>query len=84
MIRTGLAMLACCAAIPAGAQDTDTCGGAGFQGLVGQAGEIARMLELDQPVRIILPDSMVTMDFRPDRINFELDAAGRIAVVRCG
>ena len=44
MIRTGLAMLACFVAIPACAQDTDTCGGAGFQGLVGQAGEIARML----------------------------------------
>jgi hypothetical protein len=84
MIRTGLALIVCCAAIPAGAQDTDTCGAAGFQGLVGQTEEIAGLLELDRPLRIIPPDSMVTMDFRPDRINFEIDAEGRIAVVRCG
>jgi hypothetical protein len=84
MIRTMLAVLVCCVAIPARAQDSDTCGAAGFQGLVGQTAEIARMLELDRPLRIIPPDSMVTMDFRPDRINFEIDAEGRIAVVRCG
>ena len=64
--------------------DEDLCGASGFQGLVGQSAEIARMLELDQPVRVIPPNSAVTMDYRPDRINFELDEDDRIAVVRCG
>jgi hypothetical protein len=71
-------------ASPAWANGDDTCGAAGFRGLVGQSGQIARMLELDQPVRVIPPGTAVTMDFRPERINFELDEDGRIAVVRCG
>lgn len=35
-------------------------------------------------VRRILPDSMVTMDYRTDRLNVELDAAGIVTKVRCG
>ncbi|WP_284260516.1 MULTISPECIES: I78 family peptidase inhibitor [Roseicyclus] len=70
--------------LPAGANGEDTCGASGFRGLVGQTGEIARLLELDQPMRVIEPGMAVTMDYRPDRINFELDEEGLIAVVRCG
>ena len=72
------------AAAPTWANGDDPCGAPGFQGLVGQSGEIARLLELEQPVRVIPPNSAVTMDYRPDRINFELDEDGSIAVVRCG
>lgn len=35
-------------------------------------------------IRWIGPGDAVTMDYRPDRLNAELDAAGRIAVLRCG
>jgi len=84
MVRTHLAALFCLVAIPACAQETDSCGASGFQGLVGQSDEIAHMLVLEQPVRVIPHDGMVTMDVRPDRINFELDAEERITVVRCG
>jgi hypothetical protein len=86
MRKMSLITVLCLAAAPAWAngEDEDPCGASGFQGLVGQTGEIARMLELDQTVRIIPPESPVTMDFRIDRINFELDAEGRIAAVRCG
>lgn len=73
-----------CAAGPALAEAEDSCGAAGFQGLVGQTGEIAAMLVLEQPVRVIAPGMAVTMDYRPDRINFELDDQNLIAVVRCG
>jgi len=66
------------------AQPEDACGASGFQGLIGQTGEIARLIELDRPMRVIEPGMAVTMDYRPDRINFELDEEGRIAVVRCG
>lgn len=35
-------------------------------------------------VRVIAPGQAVTMDFRPDRLNIETDAAGDIVTVRCG
>lgn len=76
--------LSLAAPVWANGTDEDLCGASGFQGLVGQSAEIARMLELDQPMRVIEPGMAVTMDYRPDRINFELDEADRIAVVRCG
>jgi hypothetical protein len=78
-----LALSACVAATPP-TDPENACGAAGFQGLVGQQGQIARMLVLDQPLRVIPPNSAVTMDYSPSRINFELDAADRITAVRCG
>ena len=66
------------------AQTEDACGASGFQGLIGQTGEIARLLDLNQHLRVIEPGMAVTMDYRPDRINFEIDEQDRIAVVRCG
>lgn len=36
------------------------------------------------PVRIIRPGDMVTMDYNPNRINFQLDAQDRVASVTCG
>jgi len=35
-------------------------------------------------VRWIRPNSMVTMDYRTDRLNITLDAQGRITALRCG
>lgn len=35
-------------------------------------------------IRRIEPGQMVTMDFRDDRLNIELDGSGKIARVRCG
>ena len=35
-------------------------------------------------LRVIAPDTIVTMDFRPDRLNVETDAQGRIIRFRCG
>lgn len=80
MIVTALSLLPACVM----AQPEDACGAAGFQGLIGQTGEIARLLDLEQATRVIGPGDMVTMDYRPDRINFEIDDQDRIAVVRCG
>ena len=66
------------------AQPEDACGASGFQGLIGQTGEIARLLDLEQSMRVIEPGMAVTMDYSPDRINFEIDEQDRIAAVRCG
>jgi len=35
-------------------------------------------------VRVIPHDGMVTMDYRGDRLNLQLDEAGRIVSARCG
>lgn len=76
--------LSACVAAPTPPDPETACGAAGFQGLVGQSGQIARLLVLEAPIRVIPPNSAVTMDYRPERINFELDAADRITAVRCG
>jgi hypothetical protein len=36
------------------------------------------------PVRWLAPGSMMTMDFSPDRVNFELDADDIITRIYCG
>jgi hypothetical protein len=35
-------------------------------------------------IRWIGPDSMVTMDFREDRLNLHLDKSNKVVRVRCG
>lgn len=35
-------------------------------------------------VRVIRPGDAVTMDFRSDRLNVELDDAGKVTAIRCG
>ena len=35
-------------------------------------------------VRVIRPGDFVTQDFRPMRLNFEIDNDGRIARIFCG
>lgn len=35
-------------------------------------------------VRVIKPDMMVTMDYRGDRLNVRVDAAGKIIDINCG
>jgi hypothetical protein len=35
-------------------------------------------------LRVIRPGQAVTMDFRDDRLNVELDAAGKVKRVSCG
>ncbi|CAN7589108.1 I78 family peptidase inhibitor [Phenylobacterium sp. LjRoot219] len=35
-------------------------------------------------LRVIRPGDAVTMDYRDDRLNVELDAGGKVSKVRCG
>ncbi|APX66328.1 I78 family peptidase inhibitor [Sphingomonas sp. gentR] len=35
-------------------------------------------------LRVIAPGNAVTMDYRPDRLNIETDAEGRVVRLKCG
>ena len=81
----GLALLLAGCVAPEGAVPSDAaaCGAERLQGLVGQSGDVLARMTLPEGTRIIGPDTAVTMDYRPDRLNIDLDAAGRITRVHC-
>lgn len=61
----------------------DTCGAARFSSLVGtQADQIDRST-LPPRTRIITPDTMVTQDFSPVRLNIFVGTDGRVGSLRC-
>ena len=65
------------------------CDGAKAQALVGRsrsAGTGAEALRLSgaKSLRWITPGTMVTMDYREDRLNLRVDAAGKVVKVDCG
>lgn len=64
--------------------EADLCDAGSYAGLIGRDGTaLERVLLLGQ-VRVIRPGDAVTMDLRPERINFEIGPDGRIARVFCG
>lgn len=69
--------------------DDDPCGAALVQGYVGlRANDVTRQQVAEasraRTVRWIEPGMAVTMDYRADRLNGELDADGVIETLRCG
>ena len=70
-----------------GPQDTppeeNACGAAQMQALIGTP-VAAQDFSGHAAVRILPPGSMVTMDYRPDRLNVEHDADGVITRIACG
>jgi hypothetical protein len=63
--------------------DLATCGADALQGLVGQSASVLQTMKFGQETRIIRPGMAVTMDYRPDRLNIEIDRAERIVRVHC-
>lgn len=70
-------------ATPAPADPADECGAAALQYLVGQPQSALAAMTFPDSTRFIGPDTMVTLDFRPDRLNIAFDAAGIITSVTC-
>lgn len=60
----------------------DTCGGSAYRSMVG-SNLAAVTLPADANIRVVQPDTVVTEDFRPDRINIIVDANGAITAVEC-
>lgn len=82
----GAALLAACASTGnmAGPCDADPA-----QGLVGEIatsalGQRAMQLTGAEELRWIPPDTAVTMDYRPTRLNIEYDGEQRVTAIRCG
>lgn len=64
------------------------CDAAKAEAFVGRDGaavaEEARIAAGARAVRVIGPNQAVTMDFRPDRLNLDTDAAGKVVKASCG
>ena len=68
----------------AGEDGAPTCPAAAYQVLVGQQiGEI-HTASLPDPHRIYGRGDMVTMDYRPDRLNIVTGDGGAVIEVKCG
>lgn len=86
-----LALMALAACVPAtggpdptGGTLEDDCGAASLQYLVGEDVSQVFAMTFTQPVRIIRPGDVVTMDFSAQRLNFRLDENETVVSVDCG
>jgi hypothetical protein len=61
-----------------------SCGAEGLQSLVGRPASVLQTMRFGTTTRIIRPGMAVTMDFAPDRLNIEINAAETISRVSCG
>lgn len=59
----------------------DTCHGAQYHSFIGQ--NAAAITVPAGSVRFVMPDTVVTQDFRPDRINIIANAQGVITSIEC-
>ena len=64
--------------------EADTCGAEPLQILVGMPYEARDFEEGERPIRVLPPDSAMTMDHRVDRLNVDLDEEGVITRFWCG
>lgn len=72
------------ACVPVAEPDRNACGAAGMQGLVGQSRDVLAAMTLPAGTRVIAPGMAITEDYRPDRLNIDLDEKDRIVRVWCG
>ena len=62
----------------------DACNKAAYAGIVGKREKDPTVPPAGPNVRRIHPGDQVTMDFRPERLNIDIDAKGAITRLRCG
>lgn len=63
---------------------TDACGASELQSLVGGPASVLETMKFGKQVRIIRPGMAVTMDYREDRLNIEIDKRETITRIACG
>lgn len=64
--------------------DRDACGARAYSDRIGKDHERYDFKALDRPVRIVGPDMAMTMDYRAERLNVDIDDKGRITRIWCG
>lgn len=86
--------LAACAPGPQGAAPSapqsaadataqDTCGASRFQHLIGTRLDAIDPAAMPPGTRLLTPTSMVTRDFRPDRLNVMSGTDGLVSSLQC-
>ena len=61
----------------------DTCGASRFQHLIGTPASEIDQSTLPEGARIITPETMVTQDFVPTRLNITAGTDGNVASLNC-
>lgn len=61
----------------------DICGASAFAYLVGAPASAIDHTTLPELVRIITPETMVTEDFRPERLNIMVGTDGNVGSLAC-
>ncbi|NEX46236.1 I78 family peptidase inhibitor [Pseudotabrizicola algicola] len=79
-----VAFLAACQPVVSEGPDLASCGATALQGLVGQPASALETMRFGTDTRVIRPDMAVTMDYRAERLNIDIDRAERISRVYCG
>lgn len=69
---------------PQTVEQADTCGAKSYAGLVGKPASDPAVPPASRMVRHIRPNSIVTMDFSPSRLNIDIDVKDVITGLRCG
>jgi hypothetical protein len=62
----------------------DACNKAAYAAIIGTTEKDPSVPPASPKVRRIHPGDQVTMDFRADRLNIDIDAKGKITGLRCG
>ena len=86
---TALAALAACEPGVGGTEGSyrpveDACGAAGLQMWVGQPLSSLAALPLDQPMRVLKPGQVMTLEYQENRLSVTTDDAGTITRLTCG
>jgi hypothetical protein len=89
LIAVPLSLAACSYERPAPVEPIRECKADRVQTLVGRDAAPATIKQAQEratarTVRVIKPGMAVTMDYRTDRLNVELDGANKITALRCG
>lgn len=64
--------------------DRDACGASAYWDRVGKDHTQYDFSAPDRPVRILGPNTPMTMDYRIDRLNVDTDRKGKITRIWCG
>jgi len=64
--------------------EADSCNVRQYADLISQDATALEKVLIMRQVRVIRPGTAVTLDYRPERVNFHIDADERIARIACG